>query len=129
MIKILVVLGSIFILTSCTQTSEAYTRNNDFLFKPIIANEGIGSTLPPSYLKCERIEYNNQSTINILNITSLYGNHFKIQKNEMESENSRQLIGGVEKFCKDISISQNLKFGFEYDASRKTCICAYGERR
>lgn len=129
MIKSLVVIGAVVLLTNCSQSNtkvwgshlEPYTQKTlgDSCPKP---------TLPPSNQYCTTIEYMNQSS-NVLAITSVYSNFLKIEANRMMDESADLLQEVVEKNCKNIADSKAVKFGFEYDASRKTCMCVYGEKR
>jgi hypothetical protein len=129
-IKGLIVMGSIIMLTSCSQSNEQVW---EFSFKTDVTktleNSCPKPALPPSNQYCTVIEYLNQSLTNKLSITSIYTNSFIIEKNKMKDVNANLLNETVEKLCKNISNIKQLKFGFEYDAERKACMCAYGEKK
>lgn len=129
MIKSLVVIGSIVLLTSCSQSGDkVWSSSLKPHFQKTLGDSCPKPTLPPSNKYCTTIEYMNQSS-NILSITSVYSNSLKIEANKMMDESADLLQEVVETNCKNIANSKGVKFGFEYDASRKTCMCAYGEKR
>lgn len=129
MIKGLIVMGSIIMLTSCSQSNEKiWSPSLKVHAQKTLGDSCPNPTLPPSNQYCTTIEYQNQSS-NILNITSVYDNFLKIEVNKMMDESANLLQEVVETNCKSIANSKGVKFGFEYDASRKTCMCAYGEKR
>ena len=130
MIKSLVMVGSMIMLTSCSQSNEKIWSSSLKPSFPKTLGElnDIEQTLPPSNQYCKTIEYMNQSSSS-LSITSVYDNSFKIEANKMMDESTDLLQEVVEINCKKIAKSKGVKFGFEYDASRKTCMCAYGEKR
>ena len=130
MIKSLVMVGSMIMLTNCSQSNEKIWSSSLKPSSPKTLRElsGPEQTLPPSNQYCKTIEYMNQSSSS-LSITSVHGNFFKIEANKMMDESTSILQEVIETNCKEIAKSKGVKFGFEYDASRKTWMCAYGEKR
>jgi len=129
MIKGLIVMGSIVMLTSCSQSNEkVWSPSLKVSYQKTLGDSCPNSTLPPAPQYCTTIEYQNQSS-SILSITSVYDNIFRIEVNKMMNESANLSQEVVKTNCKSIADSKGVKFGFEYDASRKTCMCAYGEKR
>ena len=129
MIKSLAMVGSMIMLISCSQSNEKiWSPSLKPSFSKTLGDRCPNQTLPPSNQYCKTIEYMNQSSSS-LSITSAYGNFFKIEANKMMDESANLLQEVVERNCTEIAKSKGVKFGFEYDASRKTCMCAYGEKR
>jgi len=129
MIKSLVVISAVVLLTNCSQSNtKIWSSHLEPYTQKTLGDSSPNPTLPPSNQYCKNIEYMNQSK-NSLYITSVYKNAFNIEANRMMDESANLLQEVVKSNCKNIADSKGVKFGFKYDASRKTCMCAYGEKR
>jgi len=129
MIKSLVMVGSMIMLTSCSQSNEKiWSPSLKTSFSKTLGDSCPNQTLPPSNMFCKTIEYINDSS-SLLSITTMYKNSFNIKPNKMMNENANFLQEIVEPECKNIADNQGVKFAFKYEPSRKACMCVYGEKR
>ena len=84
----------------------------------------------PVYTYCETIKYQNQSTSNKISFITYNDKKITLDIRESYEEPiNSQLYHAICGYCKNIAKNQNVKFGFGGKASKKSCICAFEDKK